>query len=72
MTKESAMSENQNNTTNVRVEHSSGIGITVAVIGWLAGIVLAKGGYAIIATVFPPYGWYLAVERVMQALGLAP
>lgn len=57
--------------TKVEVENA-GIGFSLAVIGWLAGIVLAKGGLAWVAAFFPPYGWYLAVERVMQALGLAP
>lgn len=51
----------------------SGVGLTwlAMVIGWLAGIALAKGVIqTVIACVFAPYGWYLTVERLMQAAGL--
>jgi len=54
----------------VKVENNVGIGFPLAVVGWLAGIVLAKGSMAWLATFFAPYAWYLAVERAMQALGL--
>ena len=37
---------------------------------WLAGMVLAKGIMAtIIAIFFPPYAWYLVVERALMAIG---
>lgn len=45
--------------------------LTVTVIGsvaWLAGIVLAPGWMKAVA-IFPPYAWYLVVERAMQMLG---
>lgn len=41
----------------------------LCVIAWLAGIVLAKGGMAIVAAIFPPYAWYLVVEKAMQMIG---
>lgn len=40
------------------------------VITWLAGIVLAKGWLKLLAFLLPPYGWYLIVERTMQAFGI--
>ena len=43
---------------------------TVMFIAWLAGIVLAKGWYKLLAFLIPPYGWYLIVERAMQLLGI--
>ncbi len=44
----------------------------IAVLGWLAGGVLAPGWWKLAAFMFPPYSWYLAVERAMQASGVAP
>ena len=43
---------------------------TVMFIAWLAGIVLAKGWYKLLAFLIPPYGWYIIVERIMQSLGI--
>lgn len=42
----------------------------IAAIAWLAGAVLAPGWWKLAAFVFPPYPWYLVVERAMQAAGL--
>lgn len=39
---------------------------------WLAGIVLAQGFWSTIFSFFPPYAWYLVVERLMQTLGVMP
>ena len=36
---------------------------------WLAGIALAKGIGVFFAAIFPPYAWYLVIERAMLALG---
>lgn len=47
-----------------------GIGALLAALGWLAGTVLAPGWWKLAALVFPPYPWYLVVERAMQAWGL--
>ena len=45
---------------------------TVIALGWLAGIVLAKGVMSTIAAIFiPPYAWYLVVERAMAMADLA-
>ena len=42
------------------------------VVSWLAGIVLANGlGQISIATIFPPYAWYLVVERIMLMAGVS-
>lgn len=42
----------------------------LAVLGWLAGTVLSQGWLTLVAVIFPPYAWYLTMERVMQAAGL--
>lgn len=47
-----------------------GVGALLAVLAWIAGTVLALGWWKLAAFVFPPYAWYLVVERAMQALGL--
>jgi len=44
--------------------------MVLAVLAWLAGSVIATGWWKLAAVVFPPYAWYLVVERLMQALGL--
>ena len=49
-----------------------GIRFTLAVIGWLYGIAASKGWLALLATIFPPYGWYLAVKALAGAAGLLP
>lgn len=42
------------------------IGLLI-VIGWIAGIVLAKGFWlTVLAIVVPIYGWYLVIERIMN------
>ena len=42
------------------------------VLPWLSGIVLAKGFWTTtIAVLFPPYAWYLVVERTLMVLGWA-
>lgn len=70
------MSENQkadgaSAPVNVNVNISSGIGWIIAVIGWIAGIVLAHGFWlTTLALIFPPYGWYLFVERAMRVAGM--
>ena len=43
-----------------------------AVVAWIAGAVLAPGWWKVAAVFGPPYAWYLLIERVMQAMGLAP
>lgn len=42
------------------------------VLPWLVGTVLAKGLWLTTAAVFfPPYAWYLVVERALVAIGWA-
>lgn len=41
-----------------------------AVISYLAGIVLAKGFWETLCSLFPFYAWYLVVERLMHMFGL--
>ena len=37
---------------------------------WVVGVVLAKGAWSTAAAVlFPPWGWYLIVEKVMTLAG---
>jgi hypothetical protein len=40
------------------------------ILGWLAGIVLSKGKLVLVAIFFPPYAWYLVVERLMHMSGM--
>ena len=47
-----------------------GIGALLAVLAWIAGTVLAPGWWKVVAFLFPPYPWYLVVERAMQAGGM--
>ena len=47
-----------------------GLGALLAVLAWLGGMVLAPGWLKLAAFVFPPYPWYLVVERAMQVIGL--
>lgn len=43
----------------------------ISVIAWMAGIVLAKGAASTyIAAFFPPYSWYLVVEKTMLHFGM--
>jgi hypothetical protein len=38
-------------------------------IGWVAGIVLAKGFWSTIFSIFIPFwAWYLVIEKIMQIL----
>lgn len=46
-----------------------GTGGFVAIVTWLAGIVLAKGWMKLVA-IFAPYAWYLVVEYLMKMYGL--
>jgi hypothetical protein len=40
-------------------------------IAWLAGIVLANGAISTtVAICFPPYAWYLVIEKSMILAGL--
>jgi|GEM_PF-1640810 len=42
----------------------------VAATSWLAGLVFASGFWLTTAAVFfPPYAWYLVVERVIRGMG---
>lgn len=47
-----------------------GLGTLIAVLAWIGGTVLAPGWWKAAAFVFPPYPWYLVVERSMQAIGI--
>jgi len=44
--------------------------VMAAVLAWIAGTVLAPGWWKLAAFLFPPYPWYLVMERAMQALSL--
>jgi hypothetical protein len=39
-------------------------------IGWIAGVVIAKGGWTLLAIFMPFYSWYLVIELLMQKSGL--
>lgn len=36
---------------------------------WFGGIAIAKGWFAVLALFFPPYAWYLAIEKILQLNG---
>ena len=42
------------------------------VVAWLAGVVLAHGGWKLLAFLFPPYALYLVVERLMEIAKIIP
>lgn len=47
-------------------------GSLMFIVSWLAGIVLANGALStVIAICFPPYAWYLVMEKVMMMAGVA-
>ena len=37
---------------------------------WIAGMVLAQGYLKLLAILFPPYAWYLFIERLMKINGM--
>lgn len=43
--------------------------LVLIIVPWLAGLVLAKGFWMTAFALFPPYAWYLIVERIMQLNG---
>lgn len=51
-------------------KHDNALAMLFIVLPWLAGTVLAKGFWlTIVAIFFPPYAWYLVVERALVAIG---
>lgn len=43
----------------------------VAIIAWIAGVVLAKGFWlTTVAVCFPFYAWYLLIEYAMKTFGV--
>ena len=43
----------------------------VLVIGWIAGVVLAKGfGLTLLSIFIPFYAWYLVMEKLMKLSGM--
>lgn len=41
-----------------------------AVLAWISGIVVAKGGWAtFFAVVFPPWAWYLLIQFAFRGFG---
>lgn len=41
----------------------------IVIVGWIAGIVLAKGWLTVVAILVPFYAWYLVLERAMIYFG---
>ena len=37
---------------------------------WYCGIVIAQGWWKLLATVFPPYAWYIFAEKMMLYYGI--
>jgi len=44
----------------------------IFIVAWLAGVVLAHGGFKFLAFFFPPYALYLVVERLMEMANIIP
>lgn len=42
----------------------------IITIGWISGIVIAKGFWSTLFAIFTPYSLYLTVERILQVNGL--
>ena len=42
----------------------------VLMFSWIAGFVLAKGFWSTLACFFPPWAYYLVIERLMQFTGV--
>lgn len=51
----------------VRTIIKSVLGV-IAVVFWLAGLVVAKGFWTTAFCYFPPFAWYLVVEKAIQNL----
>jgi hypothetical protein len=46
------------------------IGQLIAGFIWVAGWILAQGFWStFFAVIFPPWGWFLVVEKIMRAQG---
>ena len=44
---------------------------TIAIVAWIAGIVIAQGIWSTaISVIMPLWAWYLLIERLMQLVGL--
>lgn len=42
----------------------------VVIVSWFAGIALASGFWSTTITIiFPPYAWYLVVEKILLTIG---
>ena len=37
---------------------------------WYCGIVVAQGWWKVLATVLPPYAWYIFIEKMMKFYGI--
>jgi len=46
------------------------ISALILIVGWIAGVVIAKGGWTILAVFMPFFSWYLVIELLMQKSGL--
>lgn len=48
------------------------IAMLALLVGWLVGLVLAKGFWSTLCAAFvPPWAWYLVAERWLQVAGWA-
>lgn len=43
--------------------------LVLAIVPWLSGLVIAQGFWQTAFALFPPYAWYLTVQRAMMGLG---
>ncbi len=55
----------------ITVSSGTNIGSVIMIAAWVAGWVLSKGFWLMAASIiFPPYSWYLVLERLMEFYGL--
>ena len=58
-------------TDKLDITTNTTIGQTIMIAAWVGGWVLAQGFWLMaVAILFPPYGWYLVVEKFMEFFGM--
>ncbi|MCK5020126.1 MAG: hypothetical protein KAS32_23935 [Candidatus Peribacteraceae bacterium] len=51
-------------------EFGTGLVLVLIVVPWIAGVVIAKGIWSILAAIFfAPWAWYLTIEHIMKLNG---
>lgn len=57
--------------SNIEVSSGTSIGSIIMISAWVAGWVLSKGFWLMaVSILFPPYAWYLVIEKFMEFYGI--